>query len=94
MQTKFALNAAVCLHWCNWADEYVVFEETSGQTHILDTFRAFLLNAVSESPQTCDQLLLDISTVMSTDKSPELEGLVTGALLEFETLGLLERLPV
>jgi PqqD family protein of HPr-rel-A system len=94
VQTKFTLNPAVKLHWRHWTSEFVVFEETSGQTHVLDSLRAFVLNSIADFPQTFEQLLLDISAAMDTEKTGEIERLTRTALSEFETLGLLERSPV
>jgi PqqD family protein of HPr-rel-A system len=91
VQPKFNLNPAVRLHWCSWAGECVVFEEASGQTHILDPLRAFVLNSIADSPQTLEELLLDISTAIVVEQTEEIERLAQLALREFETLGLLER---
>ncbi len=90
MTKVYSLNSAVRLHWTNWDDELVVFDEISGQTHELDTLRAFVLNAISESPQTIDLLCSQIEEVMRLEYSAEMKVLLAKILEEFETHGLIQ----
>jgi PqqD family protein of HPr-rel-A system len=88
---SFRLNAVAQLHWVGWDGEYVVFEESSGQTHQLDAFRAFVLNSAVEGDIQVDGLLADVVSAMP-DQSPEAAAqLLHGVIEEFETVGLLER---
>ena len=86
----FRLNPVVCLHWVGWDDEFVVFEETSGQTHQLDTLRAFVLNAATDGSVQSESLLADLASVMPDELNDLSSELLNSILEEFESVGLLE----
>lgn len=86
----FRLNPVACLHWVGWDDEFVVFEETSGQTHQLDTLRAFVLNAAAGAPVDAETLLADLANAMPGGLTDLGIDLLNSVLEEFETVGLLE----
>lgn len=85
------LCAVAQLHWVGWADEYVVFEESSGQTHHLDAFRAFVLNATLEGDASVKKLLEEITGVMAFESPQAADQVLSSVIKEFEALGLLER---
>jgi PqqD family protein of HPr-rel-A system len=85
----YGLNSAVRLHWATFDDEVVAFDETSGQTHQLDTLRAFVLNALSEIPQTIDLLFAQIVEVMPLEYPDDMLRLLANILNEFEAHGLI-----
>ena len=90
MTRVFRLNPVACLHWVGWDDEFVVFEETSGQTHQLDTLRAFVLNAAADGPVQAESLLADLANATPGGVADMGTELLTNILEEFETVGLLE----
>jgi PqqD family protein of HPr-rel-A system len=90
----FRLNPVAQLHWVGWDDEYVVFEESSGQTHQLDAFRAFVLNSALEGEIQVSDLLADMVSAMTVQSPEAATQLLHSVIEEFETVGLLERTSV
>lgn len=86
------LNPAISLHWRHWDDEYVVFDETSGQTHQMDALRGFVLNALDVQKISLDLL---ISDVLSSLSLPADSGrmAIDNILKEFASHGLVELSP-
>ncbi len=88
-RVKYQLRPVVQLHWAAWNDEYVVFDETSGQTHQLDAIRAFVLDLLSESPRYFSDLVAELSQSLAVSSS-EASEMIHPILKEFETVGLVE----
>lgn len=84
------LRPVCCLHWACWSDEYVVFEEASGQTHQLDPLRAFVLHLLSEEVQTFSGVLQALSVPQLVPHSIHLHAQLKTIFIEFEAAGLLE----
>lgn len=59
----YASNSAIRLHWACWDDEYVVFEETSGQTQKMGPLRAYVLNALAVKPYRFDDIVKELLVV-------------------------------
>jgi PqqD family protein of HPr-rel-A system len=78
------------LHWASWDDEYVVFDEGSGQTHQMDSVRAFLLDMMCERPRKLDELHSELSRIPSLSNGLDLKLLLNSILSEFSTHGLVE----
>lgn len=78
------------LHWAGWDDEYVVFDEASGQTHQLDAVRAFVLHTLSEGPQTTTDIICAFAELLTFPKESVTHGNVVAIFSEFETCGLVE----
>jgi PqqD family protein of HPr-rel-A system len=91
---EYRVNPVARLHWVGWDNEYVVFEETSGQTHELDPLRAFILNAAIVGPVQVQSLLDDLVTEIPSAASDISLELLSKVVEEFETVGLLESEPV
>jgi PqqD family protein of HPr-rel-A system len=87
---RFCKRAVVLLHWAGWNDEYVVFDEASGQTHQLDAVRAYVLNLLTEGPHS----LADIRRALAQDAAPAADAIgdeiLHTILGEFESHGLVE----
>lgn len=79
------------LHWACWDSDYVVFEEASGQTHLLDAVRALMLDLLVEAPRT-GSFLTDFLTQSLQVTSIDAAQAVTLALSDFERLGLVEEI--
>lgn len=87
---SYGTRAAVSLHWVRWDDEYVVFEEASGQTHQLDAVRAFILNILAVEPLQYEVILEELIGIPALTEEPQLDGLLNNILNEFSTRGLVE----
>jgi len=87
-----ALNALVILHWRNFDSEWVVFEQTSGQTHLLTAFQAaalMCLQEVSTDLARVTQYLRDLDECWRHVS----EGDVLAVLSNLNSLGLIEARP-
>jgi PqqD family protein of HPr-rel-A system len=84
------LNPAASLHWVSWNDEYVVFDETSGQTHQMNALRAYILNSLDKQGMLFDALVTDIKSSLGASTETDLPAVVDSILREFEAHGLVE----
>lgn len=81
----------VCrLYWACWNDEYVVFDEASGQTHQLDPVRALVLDLLTEGIQTFSNVLQALQEPQLGQGVIHLDAQLKTIFIEFETAGLLE----
>ena len=92
--TSYRLRASTRLHWTCWNDEYVVFDETSGQTNQLDAVRAYVLHLLSESIQTHDNVLQEFSKIPALAELHDRSALLTEIFDEFVAAGLAETVDV
>ena len=83
-------NSAPYLHWAAWNDEYVVFDEASGQTHQLDAVRAYILHLLSDRPQTLLDVVHALAELSAVPTKLVTRAVVSAILGEFETCGLAE----
>lgn len=89
---RFRINPAGVLHWRKWDDEYVVFNEAAGQTHVLDTLTACVLLCIEGGISDLPALTSDVVTytALSADSVTEalpfvLEQLSGAALIDIIT---------
>lgn len=90
LAAKYQLHALAAFHWAGWNDEYVVFDEASGQTHQLDAVRAFVLNQLVDSSKTSAELALDLSILPAFATSETVHEILQGIFSEFEANGMVE----
>lgn len=87
----YRIRANARLHWAGWNDEFVVFNESSGQTHQLDALRAFVLNLLVESPRTWDEALNELRAALKPGHdNPDAAEALRAALTAFEQHGLVD----
>lgn len=79
------------LLWREWDDGCVIFNRTTGETHYLDDFTAYLLRLVETAPGTQDTLTDTVCAELGRERSATLEAQIARALRNFETLAVLER---
>jgi len=84
------LNPVARLYWAGWDNEYVVFEETSGQTHELDPLRALVLNAAIGGPIHAASVLADLAADLPEMRAEVSIERLNQIFAEFETVGLFE----
>lgn len=90
----FRLRSCTRLHWTCWSDEYVVFDETSGQTNQLDAVRAYVLHLLSEAMHTHDDVLQELSKIPALAELHNPSAMVTEIFDEFVAAGLAETVDV
>ena len=86
----YSVNPACMLNWVGFNDEYIVFDETSGQTFQLDMLRAFVLNILGTECCSFEAILTEASSVLSVEDLPSLSELFKSVLNEFVVHGLVE----
>ena len=72
-----------------WADESVVYNQLSGQTHLVDGLGAQIFKFVSEKAATHAALLQNIDSVFELDIDSVVEKLLDNLIMEYKKLGLL-----
>lgn len=79
------------LHHRAWDDGYVVFNNLSGDTHLLDSGAIELLQALSEAPASETALAARLARQLELDADELRE--IPGMLADLCTLSLIEQLP-
>lgn len=74
---QLQLFAPTALHWRLWSNEYVVFDEFSGVTHLLDSLTACTLLCIEDGITDLDALVERIgehTSLTARDVSEALPG--------------------
>jgi PqqD family protein of HPr-rel-A system len=78
------------LHWVCWDDEYVAFDEGSGDTHLLDLVTAEVLKVLEQSPGALPALIERVAARLDVDPDADLERRIREAIETFREAGLVE----
>ena len=78
------------LHWKVWDDEFVIFDEGSGDTHLLDPLAAEVLKVLEESPGEVSGLARRIVARLDLAPDSDLTERVRELVERFVALGLVE----
>lgn len=73
-----------------WVDECVVYNQLTGETHLIDGIGAVLLKAVSEKSSTRSELLHNVQNIFDIQGDFDIEGFLDSSILEYQKLGLVE----
>ncbi len=84
------LNPSSGLHWRCWDDEWIVFDQGSGQTHLMNPVTAAALMQFDTQCLSFQQLLDKVAADMSVTTSSELASALSSAVEQLVGLGLLE----
>jgi PqqD family protein of HPr-rel-A system len=79
------------LVWREWEDGCVIFNRATGETHYLDLFTSFLLRLIEAGAVDPDSVSQTVAAELGEDLTPQFEARVARAMLNFETLALVER---
>ena len=71
-----------------WADESVVYNQLSGQTHLIDGLGAQVFKLISEKAVTRTALLENIDSVFEFEIDADVAELLDNLILEYQKLGL------
>ncbi|MET0093071.1 MAG: HPr-rel-A system PqqD family peptide chaperone [Sedimenticola sp.] len=86
------LDRGIKLLWHNWDSEFLVYNETSGATHLLESATASLLREIEREPQTLHSLE-SLCGGFFQDVSPEeISEWLHETLRQFEGLGLIREI--
>ena len=91
LPSRFRVRPGTRLHWAGWDGEHVVFNEHSGQTHLLDGVRAFVLHLLCEAPRSPAQLRDELQGALGLSEAAATGAVLDELLAEFERHGLVER---
>lgn len=86
----YGLLSNASLQWAGWNDEYVVFDEASGQTHQLDAVRAYVLHLLGERPQSVFEVSLALWALPAFPADSAANEIIGSIFNEFETSGLVK----
>jgi PqqD family protein of HPr-rel-A system len=78
--------------WRHWDDEFVLYHEQSGDTHLLNPLAARALEFLNRTPLSADDLAGRLAAAFELDAVPKLDlaSAVTQLLARFSDLGLIE----
>ena len=85
MQRIYRVNPAARLHWREWDGQHVVYDDASGDTHLLDDFGTRLVHRLGGAPQRLDEL-----AAACADE----RGVTVDGALAYEVKAALDRLVV
>ena len=86
----FRLPKAALIRCRFWDDECVIYNQLTGETHLVDGMGAEIFKLISEKPATRTQLLKNIQSVFELETDSDMEGLLDNLILEYQKLGLVE----
>jgi PqqD family protein of HPr-rel-A system len=76
------------LLWETWDDGIVLFQPTSGKTHVLNPLGALALDLLAESPCTSTELVDRIAQATEQPHDEALRGQIDSLLSYLEHLGI------
>ena len=81
---------AVKIRSIQWDDDYVIYDELSGDTHLLDGVSGELICALSEKAMSRAALLKHLNELFETPSDLEMENYLDGFIARFQQLGLVD----
>ncbi|MFQ5958848.1 MAG: HPr-rel-A system PqqD family peptide chaperone [Alphaproteobacteria bacterium] len=85
---RWRLPEGVRLLWKTWGDEVVVFNTSSGQTHLLDPLSGAVLESIEASPMTVAQLTGRLAERFDLAPDADLARRAEAICSRFDDLGL------
>ena len=73
-----------------WDDDYVIYDELSGDTHLLDGVSGELICALSEEAMSRTALLKKLNELLEAPSESEMESYLDDFIARFQQLGLLD----
>ncbi len=80
------------LHWCSWGDESIVYNDGSGDTHLLSPVDAEALKSLQQAPANIPELAERIASALNIEADDEFFFYLETLLTQLEKLGLIERI--
>jgi PqqD family protein of HPr-rel-A system len=76
--------------WKTWGEESIVFNESSGNTHLLNPTAAKILSMVQSQPSSAQEISLKIASESGLAADEEILQRVNVVLETLDSLGLIE----
>jgi PqqD family protein of HPr-rel-A system len=78
------------LLWKTWGEESIVFNESSGNTHLLNRTAAKILSIVQSQPSSAEEISLKIASESGLSADEKILQRVDVVLETLDNLGLIE----
>lgn len=86
----FGLPKIADIRFRFWDDECVIYNQLTGETHLIDGMGVEIFQLISEKKATKAQLLQTIQSVFELETDFDMEGLLDNLIQEYQKLDLLE----
>ncbi|MDD5579525.1 MAG: HPr-rel-A system PqqD family peptide chaperone [Methylobacter sp.] len=73
-----------------WDDECVIYNQFTGETHLVEGMGAEIFKLISEKSATRTQLLQTIHSVFELETGFDIEDFLDNLILQYQKLGLLD----
>ena len=73
-----------------WDDECVIYNQLTGETHLVDGMGAEIFKQLSEKTATRTQLLQTLDSVFEWEIDFDAEGFLDNLIMEYQKLGLVD----
>ena len=80
----------VKIRYIQWDDDYVIYDQLSGDTHLLDGVSGELICALSEQAMSRADLLNKLNDLFEETGEIERENYLVDFIAKFQQLGLLD----
>lgn len=88
---KWKVNPEFPLQWQVWDDEFVVYNTGSGDTHLLDTLAAEVLQSLEREPADLSELIDRVVASLKIEPDSKFSDYLEQLLYDFHKLGLIQR---
>jgi PqqD family protein of HPr-rel-A system len=78
------------LLWKTWGEECIVFNESSGNTHLLNPTAAKILSIVQSQPSSAEEICLKIASESELNADKKILQGIDAVLETLDNLGLIE----
>ena len=89
---SWGLNPACILHWKYWEEDYILFNEASGQTHFLNELGAAILKLFEQAaaPLNINEIYERLAASCDLIIDTEMQSYIGSLLVDLDGLGLIE----
>ena len=86
----WGLPSDTVIHLRFWGDDCVIYNQMTGETHLIDEIGAVIFKRLAEKTATRTQLLQNLNDEFDLDIEFDKEGTFDNLMLNYQKLGLLE----
>ena len=90
--TRWKVNPEFPLHWRSWDDEFVVYNTGSGDTHLLDTLAAEVLQSLEIESADLPELIDRVTASLRIEPDSKFSDYLGQLLSDLHKLGLIQRI--
>jgi PqqD family protein of HPr-rel-A system len=88
--TRWSVVPNATLHWKIWDDQCVVYNDASGQTHLLDPIPALVIRQIHEGCHNSEALFDEVAKVLDVDLTSHVRMTFEQTLRRLDAAGLIE----